>query len=123
MKRLPVALANCAAPEQLPPGASVGIMHHVRLAGQVGHHRSAAHRLHLLAPILGSGGVRGTGELQHGWGGDVITVVNAVPISPCRAKPGQVTKPTTRIPPSVVKALCSRDGAVAACAQRGPYQA
>ena len=51
-----------------------------------------------------------------------MTVVNAVPISPCREKPGHVTKPGTRIPPSVVKALLRRDGAVAACAQRGPYQ-
>src|SRR5215467_3126135 len=30
-------------------------------------------------------------------------------------------KATTRIPPSVVKALYRREGAVAACAQRGPY--
>lgn len=51
-----------------------------------------------------------------------MTVLNAVPISPCRANPGQVMNPVTRIPPSVVNALCSRDGAVAACAQRGPYQ-
>ena len=51
-----------------------------------------------------------------------ITVLNAVPICCWRPKPGQVTNPTTRMPPSVVKALCRRDGAVAACAQRGPYQ-
>ncbi len=38
-----------------------------------------------------------------------MTVEKSVPISPCRANPGQVRKPTTRIPPSVVKALCRRE--------------
>src|ERR1700761_4050539 len=51
-----------------------------------------------------------------------MTVAKAEEISPRRVKPGQLTNPATRIPPSLVNALYRRDGAVAACAQRGPYQ-